>query len=64
MLINLKVVFDPEGVSGVGEPKTEEDTTIAEISLELGYKNPRLFSTAFKRTFGISPREIRKGKSF
>ena len=41
----------------------DEDTTITDISFALGYKNARHFSTAFKRKFGISPREMRKGKS-
>ena len=40
----------------------ETDQLITEISSEFGYSNPRHFSTAFKRKFGFSPSETRKGK--
>ncbi|MEM6265764.1 MAG: AraC family transcriptional regulator [Bacteroidota bacterium] len=32
---------------------------IAEVSDAIGYKNPQHFSTAFKRKYGLSPREFR-----
>lgn len=38
----------------------EENKTITEVSDAIGYKNPRNFSAAFKRKYGISPKEMRK----
>lgn len=32
--------------------------TIGEISSVVGYKNPQHFSSAFKKRFGLSPRQI------
>ncbi|WP_055107291.1 response regulator [Paenibacillus ihumii] len=37
------------------------DLTIAEISRQVGYETQHYFSTAFKRTTGISPLQYRKG---
>ncbi|MEO1626782.1 MAG: AraC family transcriptional regulator, partial [Bacteroidota bacterium] len=37
----------------------DKSQTIAEISREMGYKNPQHFSTAFKKHFGHSPSERR-----
>lgn len=39
---------------------TDNDRTIKEIALELGFNNALNFSTSFRRCFGISPREYRK----
>jgi AraC-like DNA-binding protein len=36
------------------------DTLIGDIALHVGYENQLNFSRAFKKTFGISPREWRK----
>lgn len=36
---------------------------IKEISEYVGYKNPQHFSTAFKRTYGITPSQFRKDRS-
>jgi signal transduction histidine kinase/AraC-like DNA-binding protein len=38
----------------------DEDATIAEVAYEVGFSSPSYFSTAFKRRFGLSPKEIRK----
>lgn len=38
----------------------DTNKTIIEISEEIGYKNPHHFSTAFKKEFGLQPRELRK----
>ena len=35
------------------------DAKIAEVALDAGYDHPGNFATAFKRTFGFSPREAR-----
>ena len=42
----------------------KRDVTIGEIAQKLGYKNHRHFSTAFKKFFGISPKDYRKNNSF
>ncbi|MEM1321576.1 MAG: AraC family transcriptional regulator [Bacteroidota bacterium] len=36
--------------------------TVSEVSAEIGYKNPRHFSTAFKKYFGQSPSQLTNGK--
>ena len=33
--------------------------TVAEVSEKIGYKNPQHFSTAFKRKFGYSPKNLK-----
>lgn len=38
---------------------TEEGLTVTEVSEKVGYKNPQHFSTAFKRKYGLSPRELK-----
>ncbi len=38
----------------------EEDLTIFEISEQVGYKNQRHFSTAFKKKYGILPSQLKK----
>ncbi|MEM0938187.1 MAG: AraC family transcriptional regulator [Bacteroidota bacterium] len=40
------------------------ELSISEISDEVGYKNPRHFSTAFKRHFGKSPSQLLGGKGY
>lgn len=40
----------------------DEDKSIGEVALIVGYKNPAHFTTAFRRYFGFSPSELRKGK--
>ena len=37
----------------------EEGLTVTEVSEKVGYRNPQHFSTAFKRKFGYSPRELK-----
>jgi len=39
----------------------DTDTSITEIAFSAGYDHPGNFSTAFKRTFGFSPRRARLG---
>ena len=41
---------------------SDEVLTISEVSERIGYKNQRHFSTAFKKKYGFSPREIQKGQ--
>ncbi|MDR7131240.1 AraC-like DNA-binding protein [Algoriphagus sp. 4150] len=41
----------------------ETDRSFAEISDMIGYSHQQHFSTAFKRKYGISPIDLRKGKS-
>lgn len=38
----------------------EQEFTIGEVADRIGYKNPRHFSTAFKKKFGISPSNLSK----
>ncbi|WP_223607858.1 AraC family transcriptional regulator [Chryseobacterium sp. OSA05B] len=38
----------------------EKDMNISEVSDAMGYKNPRHFSTAFKKKFGIVPSQLKK----
>lgn len=38
----------------------ESGKTISEIAYETGYSSPQHFSTAFRKKFGVSPREARK----
>lgn len=37
----------------------ETNLSVMEIADKIGYKNQRHFSTAFKRCFGKTPREMR-----
>lgn len=39
---------------------TEQDMSISEVSDSIGYKNPRHFSAAFKRKFGVIPSQFKK----
>lgn len=39
---------------------TEQDMSIGEVSDSIGYKNPRHFSAAFKRKFGVIPSQFKK----
>jgi AraC-like DNA-binding protein len=39
---------------------SESELTIAEIGSECGYQEPSVFSTAFKRWTGKSPRDFRR----
>ena len=43
---------------------SETNMTISEISDHLGFSSQRYFSTAFKRSVGISPSEFRKNRKF
>lgn len=38
----------------------EEKKTVAEVSLEVGYKNPHHFTSAFKKKFGILPGQLNR----
>lgn len=39
---------------------TEQDMNVGEVSLQIGYKNQRHFSTAFKRKYGVLPSQLKK----
>ena len=39
----------------------QPDCTVAEVANQVGYANPAQFSAAFKRQFGITPRECLRG---
>jgi AraC-like DNA-binding protein len=39
----------------------EPSATVTGVARQVGYGSPFTFSTAFKRTYGISPREHRNG---
>lgn len=39
------------------------DKNIGEIAMFIGYDNPAKFSSAFKKTYGISPREYQKSRN-
>lgn len=41
----------------------EKDQGLSSLYLELGYNNPTTFRRAFKKCFGITPSEMRDGKS-
>ncbi|ACF13454.1 transcriptional regulator, AraC family [Chloroherpeton thalassium ATCC 35110] len=46
----------------MAEAKTlllEQKLSVSEVSVQLGYKNPQHFSTAFKRKFAISPCQLK-----
>lgn len=45
------------------EQLKNSDISIKAIAINLGFKDSRYFSTAFKRTFGIRPSEYRKNKN-
>ncbi|OYX81445.1 MAG: AraC family transcriptional regulator, partial [Flavobacteriales bacterium 32-34-25] len=36
----------------------EEDKKVQDVYVEVGFKNPSHFSTAFKKQYGISPTEV------
>jgi signal transduction histidine kinase/AraC-like DNA-binding protein/CheY-like chemotaxis protein len=38
----------------------DEDAAIAEVAYRVGFSSPSYFSTAFKKRFGISPKEAKK----
>lgn len=38
----------------------DEDAAIAEVAYQVGFSSPSYFSTAFKKRFGISPKEAKK----
>lgn len=40
----------------------EQDMNINEVSDSVGYKNPRHFSAAFKKKFGVIPSRLKKGE--
>ena len=37
-------------------------TPIKEISYQIGYQDPLIFSKAFKKCFGVSPRQYRQNR--
>lgn len=37
----------------------DRDLTIAEIANEIGYSNPSKYATAFRKKYGVNPKEIR-----
>lgn len=39
---------------------TEQEMNVSEVSDSIGYKNPRHFSAAFKRKYGIVPSQLKK----
>jgi len=39
---------------------TERDATVSAVAREVGYGSPFTFSTAFKRTYGVSPKAYRE----
>jgi AraC-like DNA-binding protein len=41
-----------------------EEKTIAQIASEIGYANPSQFSAAFKKKYGINPKELQKKVEF
>ncbi len=41
----------------------ESDATVGSIAERAGYSSPFTFSTAFKRTYGVSPREYRRTRA-
>jgi AraC-like DNA-binding protein len=41
----------------------EGELTVTEVSRQVGYGSPFTFSTAFKRTYGVSPRAYRGRES-
>ncbi|WP_010135552.1 helix-turn-helix domain-containing protein [Ochrovirga pacifica] len=42
---------------------TQQDSTVAEASYEVGYKNPQHFTVAFKKVKGFLPSELKKNLS-
>lgn len=40
----------------------DSDLTISEISFKTGFTNPKYFSVCFKRHFGLTPTEFKKGE--
>ena len=36
-------------------------TPVADIAMQVGYATPRIFSAAFKKLFGVTPRDYRNG---
>ena len=44
------------------ELRSERDISVTDIALGCGFSNPSYFSTAFKRAFGVSPRDVMRHK--
>ncbi|KAA0695718.1 AraC family transcriptional regulator [Neorhizobium sp. P12A] len=44
-------------------PRLVAGDPVTAIALDLGYKNPAAFTSMFKRSFGYSPREIRRDRT-
>lgn len=40
----------------------DEDTSLGELALRLGYQSEAAFNRAFKRFFSVSPGAIRRGE--
>lgn len=40
----------------------EQDTSIADVAQQVGYKNPTHFTAAFKRKFNELPKEVKSGR--
>ena len=38
------------------------DVTIAQVAIQVGYRNPEAFSTAFRRAFAVSPKAYQLGR--
>lgn len=41
----------------------DKNLSISQASFEVGYKNPQHFTVAFKKKFGILPKDISKSKN-
>lgn len=37
------------------------DQSIADVAVSVGFQSPSAFSAAFRRHFGVTPREFRRG---
>ena len=40
---------------------SETDEAVKSVAYDCGFSNPKYFSTAFKKKFGVSPSGFRKG---
>ena len=38
----------------------ETELTVGEIAAKIGYENPNKFTSAFKKTYGVTPTEFKK----